>query len=63
MGTHHQWEYSIGDWLDDRAGYTDKIKLGWTYAFLPTARVQFSLSHELDLERFGGGNVQFQMVF
>jgi hypothetical protein len=63
MGTHHQWEYSVGGWSDDRQGYTDKIKLGWTYAFLPTARLQFSLSHELDLDRFGGGNVQFQTVF
>lgn len=63
MGTHHQWEYSVGSLPDDRQGYTDKIKLGWTYAFLPTARLQFSLSHELDLDRFGGGNVQFQTVF
>jgi len=63
MGTHHQWDYTVGDWVDARDAYTDKIKLGWTYAFLPTARVQFSLSHELDLDRFGGGNVQFQMNF
>jgi len=63
MGTHHQWEYSAADWVDNRDAYTDKIKLGWTYAFLPTARVQFSVSHEVDLDRFGGGNVQFQMNF
>jgi len=63
MGTHHQWDYSSGDWVDNRSAYTDKIKFGWTYAFLPTARVQFSVSHEVDLDRFGGGNVQFQMNF
>ena len=63
MATHHQWEYTAGGWVDNRDAYTDKIKFGWTYAFLPTARVQFSVSHELDLDRFGGGNVQFQMNF
>jgi len=63
MATHHQWEYTAGDWVDNRDAYTDKIKFGWTYAFLPTARLQISLSHEVDLDRFGGGNVQFQMNF
>ncbi len=63
MASHHQWDYTVGDWTDSRKDFTDKIKLGWTYAFLPTARVQFSLSHELDLDRFGGGNVQYQMNF
>ena len=63
MATHHQWEYTAGDWVDNRDAYTDKIKFGWTYAFLPAARLQISLSHEVDLDRFGGGNVQFQMNF
>ncbi len=63
LASHHQWEYAVGGWTDNRDGYTDKIKFGWTYAFLPAARVQFSLSHELDLDRFGGGNVQYQMNF
>ncbi len=63
MGIHYQWDHLVGDWSDNRSGYTDKIKFGWTYAFLPTARLQFSVSHELDLDRFGGGNVQFQTVF
>ena len=63
LASHHQWDYAARDWTDDYHGYTDKIKLGWTYSFLPTARVQFSLSHELDLDRFGGGNVQYQMNF
>lgn len=63
LATHHQWSYTMGPWTDDRDGYTDKIKLGWTYAFRPDARLQLSLSHELDLDRFGGGNVQYQMNF
>lgn len=63
LTSHHQWEYVVDGRTDNRSGYTDKLKLGWTYAFLPTARVQFSLSHELDLDRFGGGNVQYQMNF
>lgn len=63
LASHHQWDYTAGDWTDTRNAYTDKIKLGWTYAFLPTARFQFSLSHEVDLDRFGGGNIQYQMNF
>ena len=63
MASHHQWNFVAGGTTDNHDGYTDKIKFGWTYAFLPTARVQFSLSHELDLDRFGGGNVQYQMNF
>lgn len=63
LATHHSWTYEVNDWTDDTSDYTDKIKLGWTYAFTPLARVQFSISHELDLERFGGGNVMFQINF
>ena len=63
LASHHQWDHAVGTWHDDQAGYTDKIKLSWTYAFRPAARVRFALSHELDLDRFGGGNVQFQMNF
>lgn len=63
MAVHHAWEYDAGGRTDDRSGSTDKVKLGWTYAFRPDARIQLSLSHEVDLERFGGGNVQYQMHF
>lgn len=63
MAVHHAWEYAAGARTDDRSGSTDKIKAGWTYAFRPDARIQFSLSHELELDRFGGGNVQYQMQF
>jgi len=63
LASHHEWDYTVGVWTDTQNGYTDKIKVGWTYAFPPTARVQFSLSHELGLGRFGGGNVLYQMHF
>jgi hypothetical protein len=63
LATRHSWEYRIGDWVDDTDAYTDKVKLGWTYAFTPLARLQFSLSHEVDLDRFGGGSIMFQTNF
>jgi len=63
MAAHYGWDYASGAWRDESDGFTDKIKLGWTYAFRPDARLQLSLSHELDLDRFGGGNVQYQMNF
>ena len=47
----------------DESTYTDKIKLGWTYHFTSTSRLQISLSHELAFEKFGGGNVQFVTFF
>lgn len=63
MATHYRWRGSYEGAPDRGDGFTDKIKLGWTWAFLPTARLQLSLSHEVDLERFGGFNVQYQMIF
>jgi hypothetical protein len=59
MATHYSWTHAgsaVG-------GSTDKVKAGWIFAFTPRAQVQFALSHELELERFGGGNVQFQLLF
>ena len=47
----------------DESTYTDKIKLGWTYEFTSTSRLQISLSHELAFDKFGGGNVQFMTFF
>lgn len=59
LAVHYQWRHTDGD----QDGYTDKVKLGWIFAFTPLARLQLSLSHEVDLQRFGGGNVQYQMLF
>jgi hypothetical protein len=59
MAVHYGWEHSGGD----DTGTTDKVKLGWIFAPTPAARLQVSLSHEVDLDRFGGGNIQYQMLF
>lgn len=46
-----------------RTAWSDKVKLGWTHRFSPAAQIQFSLSHEVAPDRFGGGNVQFMAFF
>ena len=63
LASHHRWDWSDSSGEDHHDGYTDKVKLGWIYAFTPLALLQLSLSHEVDLQRFGGGNVQFQILF
>jgi hypothetical protein len=47
----------------DRTAWADKVKLGWTHRFSPSAQIQFSLSHEVAPDRFGGANVQFLAFF
>ncbi len=47
----------------DRRSYADKIEIAWTHSFVPTARLQFSLSQEVTSGRFGGGNIQFMGLF
>jgi hypothetical protein len=44
-------------------GYVQKLKIGWLIEFSARARLQFSLSHEPDPQRFGGGNVQMLLFF
>jgi hypothetical protein len=65
MGTFYDWTMDSRDPGDgyDGEGYADKVKLAWTHRFLATARLRISLSHEPNLARFGGGNVQYQMLF
>jgi hypothetical protein len=46
--------------LDD---YRDKLILGWRYTFSEDAQIRLSISHEIALEGFGGGAVQFQIFF
>ena len=67
--------YSIDAPLDDKtdakvwteeirlSGATDKLKLAWTFLFSEHARALVGLSHEPELNRFGGGNVQLQAIF
>jgi len=48
---------------DAESGSATKLKLGWYLRLKKTARLGFSLSHEPDPQRFGGGNIQFQVLF
>jgi len=63
MACLHRWDYDTPWGPRPVNDYTDKVKLGWLYAFTPEARLQVSISHEVDLDRFGGGNIQYQMTF
>lgn len=65
MGTFYDWtmDSRIPDEDYEANGYADKLKLSWTYRFTADARLRASLSHEPNLSRFGGGNLQFQMLF
>jgi|GEM_PF-2376526 len=64
MAVHHRWDFVVPGVISDQSqGTTDKLKLGWTHEFKPTARLHLSLSHEPSLSRFGGGNVQWQLLF
>ena len=46
--------------LDD---YRDKVIVGWRHNFSADAQILFSISHEVSVNGFGGGNLQFQMFF
>lgn len=60
-----EWDYKGFSGQDNyaRDGYVDKIKLGWTYAFKNQARLQISISHQLNIGGFGGANLQYLMFF
>ena len=59
------WDYNSQDNEKDyyRKDNSSKVKLSWTYKFKNNAQLQFSLSHEIDTNGFGGGNLQYQMFF
>ncbi len=43
--------------------YRDKLILGWRHNFSADAQILISVSHEVSVMGFGGGNLQFQMFF
>lgn len=43
--------------------YTDKLIVGWQFDFSADARIRVTLSHEVSEQGFGGGAVQYQMIF
>jgi hypothetical protein len=62
MGTRYDWTGSPGDPAAEN-GYKQKLELAWLIEPSDRARVQFSLSHEPDPQKFGGANVQVQVGF
>ena len=40
----------------------DKLKIDWTLRISERTCILFCLSHVVELRRFGGGNIQFQML-
>lgn len=62
MGTGYSWDGSPGD-PESEDGYKQKLELAWLITPSDRARVQFSLSHEPDPQKFGGANVQVQVEF
>lgn len=62
MGTAYEWTGSpYATATED--GYRQKIELAWLIEPAEEARIQFSISHEPDPQRFGGANVQVQLGF
>lgn len=62
MGTRYDWDGSPDDPASED-GYKQKLELAWFIEPSDRARVQFSLSHEPDPQKFGGANVQVQVGF
>ena len=64
LATSYEWRGSPeANAPADQSGYVQKLKLGWLIELSAMARLQFSLSHEPDPQRFGGGNVQMLLLF
>ena len=61
----YDWDYDDHTDITDysRSDYIDKVKFGWTYNFSKKAHIQLSVSHVLELKRFGGGGGQFIIIF
>jgi len=62
MGTSYRWSGSPES-PQSEDGYRQKLELAWLIEPSESARLQFSVSHEPDPQRFGGANVQVQVVF
>ena len=66
MFTLQGWEYNSFDSANDfrlENGYFDKIYLGYKYHFNQNAILHLSISHQLNVSGFGGGNIQYLMFF
>ena len=59
------WDYVSYAGRDnyDRKDNSTKLMLGYQYQFDNNAIILFSLSHEIDTDGFGGGDLQYMMFF
>jgi hypothetical protein len=60
LGTFYDWRYAG---QPARRGYADKVELALALGLRGTTALKLSLSHEVSLERFGGGSVRLLTEF
>lgn len=65
LGSFYEWENDEPLAQNDysRNDYADKLTMGWTYDFSRRASILLSVSHAVRFDSFGGGNVQYMMMF
>ena len=66
LGTFYDWRWSDQDRRrvpEDREGFADKVELAMILGLKGDAAIKLSLSHEVSLERFGGGSVRLLTGF
>ncbi|MBF0226569.1 MAG: hypothetical protein HQK76_14030 [Desulfobacterales bacterium] len=63
MSSTFNWDNNELNNAYTNSGYIDKIKMGWTYFFGNKAKLQLSVSHVLSVSGFGGGNLQYILIF
>jgi hypothetical protein len=66
LGTFYHWRRTDEDRRregEDRRGFADKVELALILGLRGEAAIKLSLSHEVSLERFGGGSVRLLTGF
>jgi hypothetical protein len=63
LATAYDWTGSPEPSAPEQDGVVQKLELGWLIEFSRQSRLQVSVSHEPDPQRFGGGNIQLQLSF
>ena len=66
LGTFYRWrrrEAAHAPLVEDRRGYADKVELALILGLQGEAALKLSLSHEVSLERFGGGSLRLLTRF
>ena len=60
-----EWEYlsRAGIRNYNKQGLTEKLLIGWSWQFNKQANIQISLSHETELNNFGGGSIRYRIFF